>query len=255
MTPVTTDQPAHLEPWRRAVQFTVNVVYQEPYLPSSRHRKVLKRRAELERTFGVRLVTRKEAPVMFSVREGQACTVYRRFEGKLYAEAKNATWPHTERPVAVTLEAMIESVRRRAYTFQTLEAATTSVEEFLNGLLIVGSRVYERAVEPSLEVMDDELVFMYQVPTTPGRWRGSYNLLEWEWAMRAVRKRSRVNGVRFPSVYVFDKSAVQHPSHADWVARSREAEFAARVSQVSHVMRDWARPVRRSVLERLLSAA
>ena len=241
--------------WQRTVTFPVTVFYTEHYTQSPRHRRTLSRRASLERSFAVRFVERSEAPVALMTRCGENCIGYRRFEGKLYRELRDSSYPHMDRPVPVTLEMLVETVRRMADGYGALDGIVRRVEERLGTLLCVADRLYECAPEPLLSVEDNRLEIVFAASQSDGGWRGLYNALEREMAMRETRLRRRDRGDPFPSVHVFDREVVQHPSHAQWLERARVAKLEAAVGRVRAVVGDLKRPERRAVLERLLQAA
>ena len=255
-TTTKTAEPAQTPAaWQRTVTFPVTVSYTEHYTQSPRHRRTLSRRASLERGFAVRFVERLEAPVVLMTRCGATCIGYRRFEGVLYRELRNSSYPNMDRPVPVTLEELIERVRRMADGYGALDGIVRRVEEYLGTLLCVADRLYECAPEPLLSVEDNRLEIVFAASQSDGGWRGLYNALEREAAMRETRLRRRDRGDPFPSVHVFDREVVQHPSYAQWLERARVAKLEAAVGRVRAVVGDLKRPERRAVLERLLQAA
>ena len=256
-TTTETAEPAAQTPaaWRRTVTFPVTVSYTEQYTQSPRHRRTLNRRASLERSFAVRFVERVEAPVALMTRCGAACIGYRRFEGRLYRELRDSSYPHMDRPVPVTLEALIGAVRRMADGYGALDGIVRRVEERLGTLLCVADRLYECAPEPLLSVEDGRLEIVFAASQSGGGWKGLYNALEREAAMRETRLRRRDRGDPLPNLHVFDRSSVQHPSHREWLERTRAAQLEAAVGRVRAVVGDLRRPERRAVLERLLTAA
>lgn len=256
VTTTETAEPARTPAqWRRTVTFPVTVSYTEHYTQSPRHRRTLSRRASLERGFAVRFVERVEAPVALMTRCGESCIGYRRFEGVLYRELRNSNYPHMNRPVPVTLEGLIETVRRMADGYGALDGIVRRVEHYLETLLCVADRLYECAPEPLLSVEGGRLEIVFAPAQSGGGWKGLYNALEREAAMRETQLRRRDRGDPFPSIHVFDREAVQHPSHREWLERAQSAKLEAAVGRVRAVVGELRRPERRAVLERLLQAA
>ena len=246
-------QPSRV--WRRAVTFPVTVFYTEQYTQSPRHRRTLSRRASLERSFSVRLVERHEAPIVLMTRSGAACVAYRRFGGQLYRELRNSSYPNMDRPVAVTLEELVETVRRMADGYGALDGVVRRVEDRLEALLCVSSRLYERAPEPLLSVEGGRLEIVFSPSFHAADWRGLYNALERDAAVRETQPRRRDRGDPFPTIHVFDPAAVQHPTHREWLERARAAALEAALGRVRAVVGELRPPERRAVLERLLTAA
>jgi hypothetical protein len=236
--------------WQRSVQFNLQVAYDEPFLPSPRHRKQQTRRASLELRFGIPHATRREAPIVFMTREGHDVRAYRRFEGKLYCEAKEQKSLSRATPRPVTLEELIEKLRVLAHGYGSFATVNARLEARLMPYLCVGERLYEETKEPLLEIYSGELCFEHKEVNQAYRWAQLYNLGELEVARIATKRGVRDDVV----VYVFDGSAITRPSHGEWYARHREARLEAALREVQRVTKLLTLPDRRTILERSLVA-
>jgi hypothetical protein len=260
MTQTTSTAPTRTQPsspaaWRRAVTFTLTVGYTEHVLPTTRSRRSVARAATLERAFCVALTDPANAPIVMMIREGRDCRAYRLHRGALYRELRSADYPHHDRPVPFTLEALIESTAHLARSYGALEGVVRRVEDRLERVLCVGTRLYERTGEPLFSVERGRLEIVHQTPAQPAVWQGLYNLLEREDAVRATRRRRSDRGDPFPSVHVFDAGAITQPGHNQWLERYREAQVVDAVARLEGGVRGLRRPERVRVLERLLRAA
>jgi hypothetical protein len=234
------------------VQFKITMKFEESYLPSPRHRKTVKRRAAIEGVFAVPYASRRDAPIAFSILERGVCCAYRILNGVVYREAKRHRFGKPEQ--TMTLEEVVQQAAYLGEAVQSLHWVTQRVQNFLEPLLIVEGVVYERSVEPVIELCPTELELLEDLPSSPFLRKNVFNLLEREAAMQCARGQGfKLERCELPMVRVFKACLIRQPCHAENFAAYEAAEVERTVQQMQNTLHQKPANVQRSVLKLLES--
>lgn len=238
--------------WPVVVQLQVTLFYQEPYLPSPRHRKPRTRPATSEGVYTVPFARRQDAPVVMAIRDRATCRLYRMFNSALYVEAKREVGRGVERTMTVeNLQNLAQGHATRRYN--PLNSVVQGVQTALEGFVVVDGLVYQRATEPVFEVFQGDIELLPDLPATAYQRRGVYNLLERAEAIRQARRENpKFDEREVPTVQVFAAEQIRQVCHAQQL-EVYEIEAAERsLNEVQQVLRKRSRAVQRMVLTRAL---